>query len=120
VQPLESVTDSRKTLVQLFSQHQRQKAAKHVAGDVDIVLVKSRAAFQKLFHITEHTLHPPQFLVLESGLFPPKTIPPLGTAHGLPKGTRIRMNYHTPAHITACGPQPPNGDSYNQHQLQRS
>jgi hypothetical protein len=67
VQPLESVTGSRKTLVQLLSQHQRQKAAKHVAGDVDIVLVKSRAAFQKLFQIPEHTLHSPQFLVLESG-----------------------------------------------------
>jgi GNAT superfamily N-acetyltransferase len=51
MQPLESVTGSRQTLVQFLSQHQCQKAAKHVAGDVGIVLVENRTGFQKRFHI---------------------------------------------------------------------
>ena len=40
MQPLESLTGSQKTLVQPLSQHQRQKPAKHVAGDVGIVQAK--------------------------------------------------------------------------------
>jgi hypothetical protein len=60
VKSLESVTGSRKTLVHFLSQHQCQKAAKRVAGDVGIVLVKNRAGFQKRFHIPEHALHPPE------------------------------------------------------------
>jgi hypothetical protein len=55
MQPLESVTGRGQTLVQLLSQHQRQKAAKHVAGDVGIVLVVYRTGFQKILHaITDY------------------------------------------------------------------
>jgi hypothetical protein len=73
MQPLDSVTGSRKTLVQLLSQDQRQKAAKHLPCDVGLVLVENRSGFQKRFHIPEDALHPPQFLVRESGLLPRKT-----------------------------------------------
>jgi hypothetical protein len=47
-------------------------------------------------------------------------IHPLSTRPSDERGPYQNGVYHTPAHITACGPQPPNGDSYNQHQLQRS
>ena len=60
---LEAFIFIRKALIQLFAQHQGQKAAEHVTPDGLIPLVIDGPRLQNWLHRAEEVLHHPQFFI---------------------------------------------------------
>ena len=91
VRPLEVVARSFEAPVQLLFEDQREKAAKHMAADGLIALVKDRPGLDERLGVPKNVLHLPEFLVLEGYLFGFE--PGVGGEHPFAVKTGIQFDF---------------------------